>query len=154
MNSEAEKEKNTSQDAVENGAYEIIKNRLFTQGNELKHRLDQLNEVRKDTFGSIERKVLGSERIVTDNNCIPRAMAPVDDYFIFGYNVRMGLKSKVELSDVFSIYRYHEKKLVQQTLELIKDEQFRKDCDELYEYYKNTFFAKFTIKDPYFYMIF
>ncbi len=110
--------------------------------------------MRKEVFGSIETKLLGSERIITENNCIPRDMAPVDDCFIFGYNVHMGLKSKVELSDVFSIYQYKEHTFQKQPLNLINDEQFLKDFDELYKYYKKTFFAKFTITEPYFYMIF
>lgn len=139
---------------MENGTYEVIKNRLIKQGTELRERVDKLNEVRKETFGSIETKLLGSERIITEHNCIPRDIAPVEDYFIFGYNVHIGLKSKVELSDVFSIYKYSEKRFVKQNLELINNSEFLKDFEELYTYYKNTFFAKFTIDEPYFYMIF
>ncbi|WP_242984712.1 DNA repair ATPase [Clostridium taeniosporum] len=139
---------------MEKGTYEIIKNRLIKQGEDLRERVSKLNDVRKEAFGSIETKLLGSERIITEHNCIPRDMAPVEDSFIFGYNVHIGLKSKVELSDVFSIYKYSEKKFVKQSLDLINNEEFIKDFDELYKYYKNTFFAKFTIIEPYFYMIF
>ncbi len=139
---------------MENSTYEVIKNRLTKHGDDLKERVEKLNAVRKEVFGSIESKLLSSERILTENNCIPRDMAPVDDSFIFGYNVHIGLKSKVELSDVFSIYNYKERTLQKQTLDLINDEQFLKDFDELYKYYKNTFFAKFTIIEPYFHMIF
>lgn len=143
--------KNTDMDS---STYEVIKNRLAKQGNDLKERVECLNTVRKEVFGSIETKLLSSERIITENNCIPRDMAPVDDCFIFGYNVNIGLKSKVELSDVFSIYKYKECTFQKQTIDLINDEQFLKDFDDLYKYYKNTFFAKFTILEPYFYMIF
>ena len=86
----------------ENGAYEVIKNRLNKNSADLKERLEKLNTTRKDLFGSIDTKLLGSERIITENNCIPRDMAPVKNSFIFGYNVHIGLKTKVELSDVFS----------------------------------------------------
>lgn len=139
---------------MEKGTYEVIKNRLINHGVDLRDRVNKLNKVRKDTFGSIEGKLLGSERIITEHNCIPRDMAPVDDLFIFGYNVHIGLKSKFELSDVFSIYKYSEKKFIKQSLDLINDQDFINDFDELYKYYKNTFFAKFTIIEPYFYMIF
>lgn len=139
---------------MENGTYEVIKARLQKQGTELKERIEKLNEVRKEAFGAIETKLLGSDRIITEHNCIPRDMAPVEDLFLFGYNVHIGLKSKVELSDVFSVTRYNQGQFTSQSLELIEDEQFRKDFEELYTYYKNTFFAKFTIKEPYFYMIF
>ncbi|MGL4773588.1 MAG: DNA repair ATPase [Clostridium sp.] len=151
VNNELEK---NNQENMENGTYEVIKKRLIKQGTDLKERVEKLNHVRKEVFGSIETKLLGSERIITENNCIPRDMAPVDDMFLFGYNVHMGLKSKVELSDVFSVYKYKDKAFVKQSLELINNDEFKKDFDELYEYYKNTFFAKFTIIEPYFYMVF
>lgn len=97
---------------------------------------------------------MSSERIITDNNCVPRDMAPVDNHFIFGYNVHMGLKSKVELHDVFSVYRYDEDGFSKTSLDLIGDDRFKKDFEDLYLYYKHTFFAKFTISGPYFYMVF
>lgn len=139
---------------IENGTYEVIKARLEKQGAELYARVSQLNEVRKEAFGSIETKLYGSDHMITEHNCIPRDMAPVEDLFLFGYNVHIGLKSKVELSDVFSVTRYKDRQFSKQSLELIQDEEFLKDFEELYTYYKNTFFAKFTVKEPYFYMIF
>jgi DNA polymerase III delta prime subunit len=139
---------------MENSTYDIIKNRLTKQGEDLKERVEKLNATRKEVFGSIETRLLSSERIITENNCIPRDMAPIDQRFIFGYNVNIGLKSKVELSDVFSVYKYKELAFQKEPLALINDGQFVKDFEDLYKYYKNTFFAKFTIVDPYFYMIF
>lgn len=139
---------------MDNGTYEVIKSRLKKHGDDLIAKAEKLNTVRKDVFGSIESKLLSSERVLTDNNCIPRDMAPVDECFIFGYNVHIGLKEKVELSDVFSIYKYNNDAFEKESLELINDNQFEKDFDDLYRYYKNTFFAKFTILGPYFYMVF
>ncbi|MCH4889768.1 AAA family ATPase [Acidaminobacter sp. JC074] len=139
---------------MDNGTYEVIKSRLEKQGQDLKSRATQLNTVRKEVFGSIETKLLSSERVLTENNCIPRDMAPVDHCFIFGYNVHIGLKNKVEIQDVFSIYRYGDEGLIQESLQLIDDPQFKKDFQDLYLYYKATFFAKFTIIGPYFYMVF
>lgn len=139
---------------MENGTYEVIKDRLEKQGINLSNRLDSLNEIRKQTFGSVETKLLGSDRIITEHNCVPRDMAPVGDLFLFGYNVHIGLKSKVELKDVFSVTRYSNGQFTSQSLELIEDAQFVEDFEELYTYYKGTFFAKFTVKEPYFYMVF
>lgn len=140
--------------AMENSAYEVIKNRLLKHGNDLEERALKLNAARKEVFGGIETKLLGSKQVITEHNCIPRDMAPVEDYFIFGYNVHIGLKTKVELSDVFAIYAYKDHGFQKQELDFIGDEQFLRDFDELYRYYKHTFFAKFTITEPYFYMIF
>lgn len=139
---------------MEASTYEVIKSRLAKQGGDLIQKIDDLNSLRKDVFGSIETKLISSERIITENNCVPRDMAPVDDRFIFGYNVHIGLKSQIELEDVFTIYRYTGTEFLPESLELIRDEQFIKDFNDLYKYYKNTFFAKFTITEPYFYMIF
>jgi hypothetical protein len=139
---------------MNNGTYEVIKSRLKSQGDDLIAKAEKLNSVRKEVFGSIESKLLSSERVLTENNCVPRDMAPVDSCFIFGYNVHIGLKQKVDLGDVFSIYRYSEKGFEKEGLDLIDDTQFKKDFDDLYRYYKGTFFAKFTILGPYFYMVF
>lgn len=147
-------EQTDQKSSMESGTYEIIKNRLLKYGNDLIERLDKLNNDRKNVFGSIETTLIGSERIITDNNCVPRDMAPVGTSFIFGYNVHMGLKSKVELEDVFSVYEYKERTFQKISLQLIENAQFKNDFGELYKYYKNTFFAKFTVMAPYLYMIF
>ncbi len=141
-------------EGIENGTYELIKSRLGKIGSDLKEKLDKLNISRRSVFGSIETTLLGSEKIITENNCVPRDMAPVGALFIFGYNVYIGLKSSVELSDVFSIYEYKGGSFHKQSLELINNDQFLNDFKELYKYYKNTFFAKFTNVGPYLYMVF
>lgn len=154
MENEGVNKAGKEKDSMDNGSYEVIKSRLSKQGKDLSDRIVKLNLARKDVFGSIETKLNKSERILTENNCIARDMAPIEDQFIFGYNVRIGLKSKVLLSDVFSIYQYSNGAFIKQSLDLINDQEFIHDFDELYTYYKNTFFAKFTIRQPYLYMIF
>lgn len=62
---------------MDNGTYEVIKSRLGAQGDDLVAKAEQLNAIRKDVFGAIETKLLSSERVLTENNCIPRDMAPV-----------------------------------------------------------------------------
>lgn len=141
-------------EGLESGTYEVIKKRLLKHGNDLNERLEKLNAARKEVFGSIDSTVVGSERLITDNNCVPRDMVPVGNYFIFGYNVYMGLKAKVELEDVFSMYEYKDRTFQNISLDCLKDKQFISDFTELYKYYKNTFFAKFTLIEPHLYMIF
>lgn len=147
-------EKPVNGDALEKGTYEVLRNRLSKHGDDLKQRLDKLNAERKKVFGSIETVITGSERVITDNNCIPRDIVSVGAYFIFGYNVYMGLKSSVSLSDVFSIYEHRDKTITKLDLSLIEDKQFITDFSDLYKYYKNTFFAKFTLDGPNLYMVF
>ncbi|MCP4219300.1 MAG: AAA family ATPase, partial [bacterium] len=150
-----EKEENTSKTkTLENGTYEIIKNRLDEHGKILKDRLNQLNGSRKDVFGSIENTLLGSERIITRNNCVPRDMVPVGNDFIFGYNVHMGLKSTVAIDDVLAVYHYKDNQFKEAAGDCFKNKKFVTDFQELYKYYKSTFFTKFLVIEPYLYMIF
>ncbi len=130
---------------LEQGTYEIIRNRLNQHGQELEKRLLQLNEERKSVFGSIETALIGSSRISTVNNCIPSDMVSVGSSFIFGYNVLIGLKSEVDIADVFSVYEYNSKEhnFKQGSIDLIVSDEFVKDFKNLYKYYKETRFVKF-----------
>ncbi|WP_026210438.1 DNA repair ATPase [Flexithrix dorotheae] len=135
---------------LEGGTYEIIRKRLEKQGLELNSRLEKLNQSRKKVFGSIETKLLGTERIATSNNCIARDMVPIGNQFIFGYNVHMGLKTEMNLADVFNVYEYHsaDHSFHEKGLDLIHDKRFETDFRELYKYYKETTFEKFIIIGP------
>ena len=140
---------------LESGTYEIIKNRLQTHSKELTLRLEKLNQTRKQIFGSIEHKLIATERVSTENNCTPRDIACIsDDHFIFGYNVHMGLKSQTKISDVFGIYQYKEKSFSIKPLDMLDSGSFKEDFSNLYKYYKETKFAKFYIKSPYLFMVF
>ncbi|MCP5102384.1 MAG: AAA family ATPase, partial [bacterium] len=150
----AEEEIKDKEKNLEGGTYEIIRNRLTQQGKDLKKRLAQLNTARKDVFGSIENTLLGSERIITRNNCVPRDMAPVDHRFIFGYNVHMGLKTQIKVEDVFAMYEYKDRQFRELGLDIVKDKKFVTDFKELYKYYKLTRLVKLAILEPYLYMIF
>ncbi|MCP4456058.1 MAG: AAA family ATPase, partial [Planctomycetes bacterium] len=136
------------------GAYEIIQNRLKTQGKSLRGRLDQLNVTRREAFGAVEHKLLASERISTNNNCVPRDMVPIGDKFIFGYNVFVGLRPETTLQDVFAVYAWQAGSFSPCSLELIQTEQFLADFKNLYRYYKRTTFAKFAVIGHHLFMVF
>ena len=119
--------------------YEIIRNRLTQFGKQLRERLQLLNDDRKEVFGSIETALLGTERVTTTNNCLPRDMISIGDYFLFGYNVRIGLRKETALKDVFAVYNA---KFQEQSISLIDNKQFEIDFHELYKYYKHTTFCQ------------
>ena len=153
---------------LEGGTYEIIRNRLRGYGDELRARLDRLNESRKDVFGSIDLKLLATERITTDHNCIAQGMVAIGNRFLFGYNVHFGLQTERNVSDVFAVYEYappaaggededdanESHGLHPVGLELISDPQFEKDFKDVYRYYKNATFARFFRKGPHLFMVF
>ncbi|HBO43174.1 MAG TPA: AAA family ATPase, partial [Planctomycetaceae bacterium] len=139
---------------LEHGTYEVIRNRLSASGRELQARLAKLNEARREAFGAIETSLLGTGRITTDNNCVPRDLIAIDSRFLFGYNVHIGLRSTTAPADVFSVWQFADKTFTQQPLDLIADATFERDFVELYKYYRRAVFARFVEIGPYLYMVF
>src|SRR5689334_15453977 len=89
--------------------YEIIRQRLQAQGTLLRERVNQLNARRQEVFGTVEFKLLQSDRVTTIHNCIPRDMVQLGrGRFLFGFNVQFGLKQEIKLEDVFAIYHRDE----------------------------------------------
>jgi hypothetical protein len=140
--------------ALESSTYEIIRNRLSGEGKELRRRLETLNEGRKEVFGSIETTLLGTERVTTGHNCVPRDMVAIGSRFLFGYNVHFGLKTERGIADVFSVFEFREKTFHELPLDLLSDEQFAKDFHDIYRYYKDAVFAKFFRRGPHLFMVF
>lgn len=139
---------------LEGGTYEIIRNRLNKQATDLRERLDQLNDTRKDVFGAIETQLIANDRINTANNCVAADITAIGEQCIFGYNVYMGLKLETQLSDVFSIYTFSNNSFHEQSLDLLQNKQFEEDFHNLYRYYRHTHFVQFTMIGAYFYMVF
>jgi hypothetical protein len=137
--------------------YEIIRQRLNTQGAALRERMAKLNARRSEVFGSIEYKLLQADRIVTSHNCIPRDMIQLGHgRFLFGFNVQFGLKKEMELADVFAVYRRDEEAgtFKEDTLDVLNDKQFLIDFKRLYNVYEKTALRKFTVIDGKLYMKF
>ncbi|KTF11427.1 DNA repair ATPase [Pseudoalteromonas sp. 10-33] len=134
----------STQHALEQGSYDLIKRRLNNFGATLKTQTDKVNASRINEFGSTELQVKGRVRARTEQNCTPRDIVIVGDKVIFAYNVFLGLKKETSIDDVFSVH-----KLVQQedhfeiepypekTL-FLTDTRFIRDFEELYTYYKQT----------------
>jgi len=139
---------------LDSGTYEIIRGRLTAHGTELLARLEKLNEARKSTFGTIEFALASTERITTANNCVPRDMVSIGNKFIFGYNVRFGLKTETKISDVFSVYEMRDNAFFEQPPDLLASPRFDTDFKDLYKYYKTTIFLKFATIGPHLFMVF
>lgn len=137
--------------------YEIIRQRLQTQGAALRERMAKLNARRSEVFGSIEYKLLQADRIVTAHNCVPRDMIQLGHgRFLFGFNVQFGLKKEMELGDVFAVYRRDEEAgtFKEDNLDVLNDKQFLIDFKRLYNVYEKTAFRKFSVIDGKLYMKF
>ncbi|UKN01920.1 DNA repair ATPase [Paracrocinitomix mangrovi] len=145
------------QQSLDGGTYDIIRKRLSKHGDELFQRMNNLNATRKELFGSVETKLLATERINTTNNCVPRDIISIGgNLFLFGYNVHIGLKSETFIQDVFGVFEFNPKEYSFQegNLDAFQDETFLKDFSDLYKYYRETVFVKFIQLGPYLYMVF
>jgi hypothetical protein len=139
---------------LEGGTYEVIRKRLNAHADALRGKLESLNADRKAVFGAVENRLLASERISTENNCVPRDIIAVGNHFIFGYNVFVGLRNETAPADVFAIYRFEDGAFRPCPLDLIDDERFRGDFFNLYRFYRHTRFAKFAVLGSHLFMIF
>ncbi|HMP79822.1 MAG TPA: DNA repair ATPase, partial [Pirellulaceae bacterium] len=139
---------------LEQSTYEIIRNRLQQAGDNLRGKLDQLNQARRDVFGAIPTTLLSTEQVSTEHNCVARDLVPVGDHFIFGFNVHLGLKTETTISDVFAIYRFADQVFHESDLSLLDDSRFVLEFQQLYKYYSATQFAKFHLAYPNLYMVF
>lgn len=128
------------------GTYEVLRARLADQAAGLARRAEALNARRLEVFGSAELTLLGTERIRTENNCVPRDVVQVAGLMLFGYNVFIGLKPETTIDDVFSLHRFtrdgdafrFEDAARAELPGLLDDPQFERDFAELYRYYRDT----------------
>lgn len=144
----------SSAPTMDQGTYQVLRNRLSQQATMLRDRLQKLNESRRDVFGSIPTELISTQRITTEHNCVARDLVAVGDHLIFGYNVQMGLRSETHLEDVFSIYRRDSEQLTQVSIDFLGDAAFQNDFKQLYKYYKGTRFAKFQQIGAFLYFVF
>ena len=141
--------------SLDAGTYEVLRARLREQTGELARRTEELNNRRLEVFGGTELALLGTERIRTEHNCVPRDIVSVGrsvgedadgDTILFGYNVYIGMQSTTHVSDVFSLHRYeHGDDSFEFTDApedaipgLLADERFRQDFEQLYRYYRDA----------------
>ncbi|PRY43324.1 DNA repair ATPase [Umezawaea tangerina] len=128
------------------GTYEVLRARLAEQAAGLARRAEELNAERLRVFGGAELRLIGTERIRTANNCVPRDCIQVGGLMLFGYNVFIGLKPETTVDDVFSLHRFtrdgeafrFEDAGPDELPGLLRDPAFLRDFAELYRYYRDT----------------
>jgi len=140
---------------LEQGTYEVIRDRLAAHGADLKGRLERLNRARQEVFGAIRTELVATERVTTQNKCVPRDLVAIGrNRFLFGYNVHVGLRSETRLADVFAVYEHHDHRFHELPLEALAVPEFEEDFKSLYQYYRQTVFARFSIIGPHLFMVF
>ncbi len=145
---------NEESEQLGGGAYEVIRNRLQQQNQQLLTRVEKLNQERKRVFGGQESKIIGNERIQTENNCVARDIFSLGNRLIFGYNVQKGLRTEIKLEDVFSIHEFVDGGFKTLDYSILGDEDFLRHFKELYKYYSNARFLQFVRTPTRFMMLF
>nr|BFE67181.1 hypothetical protein GCM10020092_004820 [Actinoplanes digitatis] len=122
----------------------MLRGWLGSQAKELAERAEELNARRVETFGGQQMRLLGAERIRTENNCVPRDIVQVGGAMLFGYNVFIGLKTETAVSDVFAVHGFGRDgdafrfDAAAALPGLLDDPGFQRDFAELYRYYRET----------------
>ena len=141
--------------SLDAGTYEVLRARLREQSGELARRTEELNKRRLEVFGGTELTLLGTERIRTEHNCVPRDIVSVGrsvgdgadgSVILFGYNVFIGMQRATRVRDVFSMHRYEHTDdgftftdASEGTIPgLLSDERFEQDFAQLYRYYRDA----------------
>ncbi|MEU4540359.1 DNA repair ATPase [Streptosporangium sp. NPDC023825] len=129
------------------GTYEVLRARLAEQAAELARQSDALNAERLAVFGGAELRLVGTERIRTENNCVPRDIVSVGGLMLFGYNVFIGMKPETTVEDVFSVHTFVRNggdggdggnAFRFDPAPMFRDPRFERDFAELYRYYRET----------------
>jgi hypothetical protein len=132
--------------SLDAGTYEVLRARLGEQSAELARRAEALNAARLEVFGGAEMRLVGTDRIRTEHNCVPRDIVQVGGLILFGYNVFIGLKPETAVADVFGLYRFardgeafrFEQAEAAELPGLLADAGFARDFGEMYRYYRET----------------
>src|SRR5690606_20824189 len=91
--------------------------------------------------------VVATERVRTENNCVPRDIVSVGENLLFAYNVFIGLKSETSVSDVFALHRFAPQGSggydcaalpLESAAPWLCGETFVKDFQTLYRYYRDA----------------
>ena len=113
-----------STEQLNTGTYEIIQNRLNEQRENLIQRIQALNEDRKKVFGGVDFSLIANERISTDQNCQIKDIFSLGNLCLVGHNTHLGLRTEINLNDVFSAYLLIDNRFEPQPIQFIEDETF------------------------------
>jgi MoxR-like ATPase len=128
------------------GSYEVIYRRLVAEAEELGRRAETLNQRRAEVFGRSELSLVATERVRTENNCLPRDIVSVGPRMLIGYDVFFGMKPEVNVADVFALHRVTRSEAGDVGFEpaaasegdFLADERFVREFGDLFRYVREA----------------
>ncbi|HYQ42796.1 MAG TPA: DNA repair ATPase [Polyangiaceae bacterium] len=135
-----------SETKLEGGSYDVIRRRLLDRAAELGKRCESLNAARSKLFGGRELALLATDRVRTENNCVPRDVVSVAGHLLFGFQVFIGLKSETKPSDALSTYRFERSgegfdlsgTAFDGPLSFLANPDFSREFSDVFRYYKDA----------------
>ncbi|MGC4094128.1 MAG: DNA repair ATPase [Polyangiaceae bacterium] len=92
---------------LEGGSYEVIRKRLLERAAELGTQRRSAQSARaKSCLAAVSSSLIATERVRTENNCVPRDVVSVGGNMLFGFEVFIGLKTETSVGDVLSLHRF------------------------------------------------
>ena len=122
--------------------YDVVRRRLVEQAEGLGVAVQALDAERRRLFGAVSTELLATHRIRTDNACVPRdivaLMTPTGGRFVLGFEVVLGLRSKIVPTDIFTELIETAAGIEATPHTLLTDPQFYRDFAEIFQYHKDA----------------
>ncbi|MFB4319819.1 DNA repair ATPase [Actinomadura sp. 21ATH] len=142
---------------LDHGTYEVLRARLAGHAAELARRAADLNARRLEVFGGTEPRLLGTERIRTGDDRVPRDVVAVGGLLLFGHNGAAGTGGggPAAAGDVLALHRVardgDDVSIVPAgdaaLPALLQDERFGRDFAEMYRYYRQARLLRLRVGD-------
>jgi len=144
----------------EGGTFATLKRRLTDHAGALRTTVKSLNEERESKFGASNMDVLGRVRARTPHNCVARDVVRLGEFLLFGFNVEHSLKQKVDLAEIFSLYRLEDNEgsweITQSATNgsFLDDDKFQAEFESLYRFHKEARLIQLVTLDGRLLMVF
>lgn len=125
-------------EVLDGGTDEVVRKRLDAQGAELKTAVDGLDARRRELFGGSQTVLAHTFRVRTEHNCVLRDVCAVGDRILLGYHVHLGLKTAIQVGDVFAELVLGEGDVAPAERTLLVGEAFERDFREIFAYFKDA----------------
>ncbi|HET6358037.1 DNA repair ATPase [Streptomyces sp.] len=120
------------------GTYEVLRDRLGAHATELARRTEILNSTRIAEFGSTELALTGTERVRTEQTCVPRDLVAVGDTLLVSCHT-VGVRQETAIGDVFCLYDRDLNRLPHDAAPgLLDDPDFVREFAVLHRYFQDA----------------
>ncbi|MFE0447287.1 DNA repair ATPase [Streptomyces fungicidicus] len=124
---------------ADDGAYQLLRDRLSAQAAELARRAETLNHRRAEEFGAPELRLTGTERLRTNRTAVPRDIVALGEVLLFGYDTRPRPEADVTVGDVLAPHDRDLNRLPDDAVPgLLDDPDFVREFAALHRYYRQA----------------